>query len=88
MDFLNTILFNKKDNKKYFYGVAILNNTNVKRISIDENTICCNLYNIVSNLFEENVRCIENENNHIIPHKSMKKIVFYLQDGFCIKCFS
>jgi hypothetical protein len=84
MDFLNTILFNKN----YYYGVAILNNTNVKWISIDENTLCCNVYNIVNNIFNVNVKSIENELQKIIPYKSKRKISFYLNDGFYIKCFS
>lgn len=83
MDFLNTIIFNKN----YYYGVAILNNTNVKWISIDENTICSNLYNIVSNIFNVNVKYIENENANFIPNNK-KKIIKYLDDGFNIKCFS
>lgn len=87
MDFLNTILFNKIDNKNYFYGVAILNNTKVKWISIDKNTICCNLYNLVSNIFNINVKYIENEDTNLIPNNK-NKIIKFLDDGFNIKCFS
>lgn len=83
MEFLKSILPNDD-----YYGVAILNNNNVKWLSINKNMLCCNVYIIVSNIFNVNVKSIENELEKIIPYKSKRKISSYLNDGFCFKCFS
>lgn len=83
MEFLKSLLPNDD-----YYGVAILNNNKVIWLSVNKHTLCCNLYNIVSNIFNKNVKSIENEKENIIPYRSKRKILIYLEDGFCIKCFS
>ena len=70
------------------YGAIIHNNTNVKWIELNNNTTCVNAYKIISELFNVEIKCIENENEKIIPFKGHSKIKLYIKDGYSLKCFS
>ena len=60
------------------YGAIIHNNTNVKWIELNNNTTCVNAYKIISELFNVEIKCIENENEKIIPYKGHSKIKLYI----------
>ncbi len=70
------------------YGVIIHNNTNIKWIMLNQNTTCANTYIIISEIFKIEIKCIENEKEQILPYKGRTKINAFIEDGFCLKCFS
>ena len=70
------------------YGVIIHNNTNIKWIMLNKNTTCENAYKIISAIFKIEIKCIENENEQIFPYKGRIKVKVFIEDGFCLKCFS
>jgi hypothetical protein len=70
------------------YGVVIYNDRSSKWITLRYNTSCTNTYTIIGNLFNTTIKYIENDKKQIIPHKERIKIVEYIDDGFCLKCYS
>ena len=76
------------NNSTPLYGVVIHNNTNVKWIALNNNTTCANAYKIISDIFNIEIKSIENENEKIIPYKGRSKIKLFIKDGYSLKCFS